>query len=147
MSNPNNKRRRVTMRKSILLMVLSLVLLLTFGLVGQTLLPRCRPAMVCRSIWKLPRRSPSSAIAEASKNNWTMAIAITDTGGSLVYFEKMNGTQTGSVAVAIGKSRTAVLFSASTRSIPRRGGEGRRGYSLPGHGGSRCDRGRYSCHC
>ena len=32
MSNPNNKRRKVTMRKSILLLVLSLVLLLTFGI-------------------------------------------------------------------------------------------------------------------
>ena len=43
----------------------------------------------------------AAAIAEAQKNHWKMAIAIVDTGGYLVYFEKMQDTQTGSVELAI----------------------------------------------
>jgi hypothetical protein len=31
----------------------------------------------------------ATSIAEAQKNNWKMAIAIVDTGGYLVYFERM----------------------------------------------------------
>ena len=114
------------MRKSILLMVLSLVLLLTFGLVGNAL-AQMPPSYGMSINLETAKKIASSAIAEASKNNWTMAIAITDTGGSLVYFEKMNGTQTGSVAVAIGKSRTAVLFKRPTKvfqDVVAKGGEG-----------------------
>jgi uncharacterized protein GlcG (DUF336 family) len=46
-------------------------------------------------------------VAEAQKNNWTMAVAVTDAAGDLVYFEKMDGLQTGSVAVAQGKAAGA----------------------------------------
>ena len=44
-----------------------------------------------------------------------MAIAIVDTGGYLVYFEKMQDTQTGSVDLAIEKARTSALFKRPTR--------------------------------
>jgi glc operon protein GlcG len=54
-------------------------------------------------------------IAEARKNNWTLAVAVVDTGGHLVYFEKMDGTQTGSVDVAISKARSATLFKRATK--------------------------------
>lgn len=50
------------------------------------------------------------AAAAARTNNWTMAAAVVDTGGHLVYFEKMDGTQTGSVAVAMNKARSAALL-------------------------------------
>src|SRR5712671_2687728 len=41
-----------------------------------------------------------AAIAEARKNGWRMAIAVVDPGGYLVYFEKIDGTQNASVALA-----------------------------------------------
>jgi uncharacterized protein GlcG (DUF336 family) len=63
------------------------------------------------------KKVAASAITEARKNNWTMAIAIMDTGGHLVYFEKMDGTQTGSVRVAISKGRSAVLFKRPTKAF------------------------------
>jgi glc operon protein GlcG len=63
------------------------------------------------------RKAAAAAVAEARKNNWTMAVAITDIGGDLVYFEKMDGTQTGSVNAAIGKARSAVLFKRSTKAF------------------------------
>jgi glc operon protein GlcG len=43
------------------------------------------------------KKAAAAAIAEAQKNSWKMAIAIVDTGGYLVYFEKMQDAQTGSV--------------------------------------------------
>jgi glc operon protein GlcG len=44
-----------------------------------------------------------------------MAVAVVDTGGHLVYFEKMDDTQTGSVAVAVAKARSAALFKRPTK--------------------------------
>ena len=59
------------------------------------------------------------AVAEARKNQWTMAIAIVDTAGDLVYFERMDNTQVGSVEVAIAKARSAARFMPSTTSSTR----------------------------
>lgn len=61
------------------------------------------------------RAAAAAATDEARANGWNMAIAIVDTGGHLVYFEKMNGTQTGSVEVAIDKARSAALFRRPTK--------------------------------
>ena len=44
-----------------------------------------------------------------------MAVAITDIAGNLVYFEKIDDTQTASVKIAIGKSRSAALFKRPTK--------------------------------
>src|ERR1700747_2686797 len=49
------------------------------------------------------KKVAAAAIAEARKNNWAMAVAIVDTGGYLVYFERMPDTQLGSVEIAIEK--------------------------------------------
>ncbi len=81
------------------------------------------------------KKVAASAITEARKNNWTMAVAIMDTGGNLVYFEKMDGTQTGSVRVAISKGRSAVLFKRPTKAFQdtlAAGGEGLRVLGLKG---------------
>lgn len=75
------------------------------------------------------------ARALAAKSEWTMAIAIVDPGGHLVYFEKMDGTQTGSVVVALEKARSAALFKRSTKSFQdtlAAGGDGLRILGLPG---------------
>jgi len=64
-----------------------------------------------------------------------MAVAVVDTGGNLVYFEKMDGTQTGSVRVAISKGRSAVLFKRPTKAFQdmvAAGGEGLRILRLEG---------------
>jgi uncharacterized protein GlcG (DUF336 family) len=52
-----------------------------------------------------------------------------------VYFEKMDGTQTGSVAVAIGKARSAALFMRPTKALQdvlAGGGDGLRVLGLEG---------------
>jgi glc operon protein GlcG len=79
--------------------------------------------------------SAKNAVAEARKNNWKDAIAIVDTGGYLVYFEKMQDTQTGSVALAIEKANTAALFRRPTKVFEdgvAHGGEGLRLLRLTG---------------
>ena len=81
------------------------------------------------------KKVAAAAIVEAKKNNWTMAIAVVDTAGNLVYFEKMDGTQTGSVNVSIEKARSAVLFKRPTKSFQdtvAQGGVGLRMLGLPG---------------
>ncbi len=61
------------------------------------------------------KKAAAAAIAEARKNNWNMAVAVTDTGGQLVYFERMDNTQHGSINVAIGKARSAALFKRPSK--------------------------------
>lgn len=75
------------------------------------------------------------ALAEARKNNWTMAVAIVDTAGDLVYFERMDNTQLGSINTAILKARSAVRFKRPTRvfqDMVASGGEGLRALGLEG---------------
>lgn len=81
------------------------------------------------------KNAAAASIAEARKNNWKMAIAVVDTGGYLVYFEKMQDTQTGSVELAIEKARTAALFRRPTKVFQdgvAAGGEGIRLLRLTG---------------
>ena len=59
----------------------------------------------------------AAAHAEAVKNNWTMVIAVVDDGGHLVYLERMDGTQIGSVRVAEDKARSAVLFKRPSKAL------------------------------
>ncbi len=81
------------------------------------------------------KKAAAAALAEARKNNWTMAAAVVDTGGHLVYFEKMDGTQTGSAAVAVAKARSAALFQRPTKAFQEvlaGGGDGLRVLGLEG---------------
>jgi uncharacterized protein GlcG (DUF336 family) len=56
-----------------------------------------------------------AAEAEARKNNWNVVIAVVDDGGHLVFLQRIDGTQTGSIDVAIGKARTAAAFKRPTK--------------------------------
>jgi uncharacterized protein GlcG (DUF336 family) len=81
------------------------------------------------------KKVAAAAIAEARKNSWAMAVAVVDTGGYLVYFERMQDTQLGSVDVAIDKAKSAVLFRRPTKSFQDTlagGGAGLRMLSLRG---------------
>jgi len=56
-----------------------------------------------------------AAIAEAKKNNWRMAVSIVGPEGELIYFEKMDGTQGSSAALAQAKARTSALFRRASK--------------------------------
>lgn len=55
-------------------------------------------------------KAMTAALAEAARNGWPMAVAIVDTSGQLVHFQKMDQTQSGSIQVALDKARSAALF-------------------------------------
>ena len=57
----------------------------------------------------------AAAIAEAQKNKFKVAVTVVDTHGFLVYFEKLDQTQTASIQVAIDKARSAAMYRRSTR--------------------------------
>ena len=81
------------------------------------------------------KKAAAAALAEAARNGWKMAAAVTDPAGELVYFERMDGTQNGSVRVAISKSRSAALFKRPTKAfqdVLAAGGEGLRILALEG---------------
>jgi glc operon protein GlcG len=81
------------------------------------------------------RKVAAVALAEAQKNNWYMAIAVVDPSGTLVYYEKMDNTQTGSASVAVEKARTAALFKRPSKvfqDLVTGGGPGLRILGLPG---------------
>ena len=61
------------------------------------------------------RKVAAAAIAEGKKNGWTVAAAIVDPGGNLVYFERIDGTQNGSSVVAQEKARTAAAFKRPSK--------------------------------
>lgn len=63
------------------------------------------------------KKVAASAAAEAKKNKWNMAIALLDDGGNLLYFERTDETQIGSIDVAIGKARTAAMFKRPTKAL------------------------------
>ena len=56
------------------------------------------------------RKAVAAAVADARKQNLPMAIAVVDTAGQLVAFERMDNTQTGSIAVSQDKAATAAMF-------------------------------------
>jgi glc operon protein GlcG len=59
----------------------------------------------------------AAAQAEAKKNNWPVAVAIVDTRGFLVAYEKMDNTQTASIQVAIDKAASAAMYRRPTKAF------------------------------
>jgi uncharacterized protein GlcG (DUF336 family) len=61
------------------------------------------------------KKAAAAAAAEARKNGWFMAIAVTDPSGDLLYFERMDNTQVGSVRIAVRKAETAAKFKRPSK--------------------------------
>src|SRR6202035_5526010 len=59
----------------------------------------------------------AAAEAEAKRRNWKMNIAVVDTNGELVQFERMEGAQIASGSISIGKARTAARFRRESRAF------------------------------
>lgn len=64
---------------------------------------------------ELARPIAAAALAEARRHGWTVAVAIVDAGGDLVYFERLDHTQAAGSQLAQDKARTAVRFKRPTR--------------------------------
>jgi uncharacterized protein GlcG (DUF336 family) len=81
------------------------------------------------------RKAMAGAESEARKNNWPVAIAIVDTAGNLVLYQRLDNTQTGSVKVAQDKAVSAAIFRRPTKVFQdglAKGGENMRILALQG---------------
>jgi uncharacterized protein GlcG (DUF336 family) len=56
-----------------------------------------------------------AAVAEAKKRNWKMNIAVADSGGNLVAFQRMDGAMLASIQIAEHKARAAATFRRPTK--------------------------------
>ena len=65
----------------------------------------------------MARKIAAGAEAESKKNGWRMAIAVVDNHGFLVYYERMDDTQTASVQVALDKAKAAAMFRRPTKAF------------------------------
>jgi glc operon protein GlcG len=63
------------------------------------------------------KKIAAGAIAECQKNSWNVAVAVVDTHGFLVYFERMDNTQIASLDIAIGKAKSAATYRRPTRAF------------------------------
>jgi uncharacterized protein GlcG (DUF336 family) len=63
------------------------------------------------------KKMAAAAEAEAAKNNWNMVISVLDDGGNLLYMERMDGAQLGSIDVSQGKARTALKFKRPSKAF------------------------------
>ena len=71
------------------------------------------------------KKIAAGANAESKKNGWRMAIAVVDNHGFLVYYERMDDTQIGSVDVAIDKAKAAAIYRRPTKAFVDGVGKGR----------------------
>ena len=76
------------------------------------------------------RRIAAAARARAEAEGWAVVIAIVDEGGHLMFLERADATQKGSVRVAQEKARTALLFKRPTKAIEDAGKHGPSGGTI-----------------
>lgn len=65
----------------------------------------------------LAKRVMAAAEAEATRNNWAVAIAVIDTTGDLVMLQRLDNTNLSSTRIARGKARTALEFRRPTKAL------------------------------
>jgi glc operon protein GlcG len=66
---------------------------------------------------EVAKKVAAAAEEEAIKNKWTVVIAIVDDGSNLVYLQRLDEAQIGSIEVAIQKAKTAASFKRPTKAL------------------------------
>ena len=109
------------MKKNQLLTIVSVMLLMLTIVFPSTAQLTTKKALTLEAAKKLAALAES----EAMKNKWTMVIVIVDDGGNVMYLERMDNTQIGSIEVAIQKAKTAISFKRPTKLFEERALAGR----------------------
>lgn len=65
----------------------------------------------------IARKVADAAIAEGKKNGWNVAAAVVDGDGELVFFERLDNTQSASIVIAQEKARTAAKFKRPSKAM------------------------------
>ena len=90
--------------------------LLCFATLAQAQTPPPPPQYGSNINLEQARKAVAASIAEVRKQNMPpMAVAVVDTAGFLVAYERMDNTQFGSVAVSQDKASSAALFRRPTK--------------------------------
>jgi uncharacterized protein GlcG (DUF336 family) len=63
------------------------------------------------------KKIAAGVIAECTSNKWNVAVAVVNTHGSLVYYERMNNTQSASARIAVDKASAAAMYRRPTRAF------------------------------
>lgn len=63
------------------------------------------------------KKIAAGVVAECAANKWNVAVAVVDTGGHLVYFERLENTQVASMDIAILKAKAAANYRRPTRAF------------------------------
>jgi glc operon protein GlcG len=63
------------------------------------------------------KKIAAGVVAECLANKWNVAVAVVDTHGGLVYYERMEDTQTASFDIAIMKAKAAATYRRPTRAF------------------------------
>ncbi len=61
------------------------------------------------------KKIAAGVLAECRANKWNVAVAVVDNSGGLIYFERMDNTQSASLDIAIGKARNGAMYRRPTR--------------------------------
>ena len=56
-----------------------------------------------------------AAVKEAKRRNWKMNLAVSDSGGNLVAFRRMDGAMLASIQIALHKARAGAIFRRPTK--------------------------------
>jgi glc operon protein GlcG len=82
---------------------------------------------------EVAREVAAAAEKHARDNKWNVCIAIVDDGGNLVYFQRLDGTQFGSILVSQRKAQTAIAFKRPSKVFEEGVAKGRNALlGLPG---------------
>jgi uncharacterized protein GlcG (DUF336 family) len=66
---------------------------------------------------EVAKKIAAATIAECQGNKWNVAVAVVNTHGSLVYYERMNHTQSASAKIAVDKASAAAMYRRPTRAF------------------------------
>lgn len=70
------------------------------------------------------RKIADAAEAAARQRGWEVAIAVVDPSGGLIVFHRMDGVQTASLDIAVGKARTSAGFRRPSKALAEGVGRG-----------------------
>src|SRR5208282_3027219 len=129
-SHRSIKRRSANMSpKSVLTIALLCVSLLGVSpaLSEQPVLPNPLDTVPEKMPFDIPYGTPISlehaqsaiaaAVAEAKKHDWKLNVAVVDSGGNLVAFQRMDGAQLASIRISEHKALAAVNFRRETKAF------------------------------
>jgi uncharacterized protein GlcG (DUF336 family) len=63
----------------------------------------------------LVKKIAAAAESEAIANDWNVVIVIVDDCGNLIYLQRMDSTQLGSIEIAVAKAVSAIKFKRPTK--------------------------------